>query len=285
MTNISTIADCEGDITIESDGDVSKLDNCNSWKGDVTIGEGVGILSIPSLQTLNGDFIINGATGLTSISAPMLRSISGEWTMQELTILSSVSFAALTSVGTINWQTLPALKALDFTSGVTKCDEVKITDTILTTLNGIQLQTATNFNVNNNKYLKEVNVALGNVSNALNIEFNSKGVDVAFPNLVWAKNITIRDAGSVSFPKLESVNGTIAFINNTFSSAEFPELTEVGGFAFNSNSQLSNVSALNLETIGGTFQLANNTKLTNIDGFPALATVDGSVDFSGSFTK
>lgn len=279
-------ADCSGDVSIESDGDVSKLDNCNSWKGNVAIGEGVVALSIASLQTLNGDLTISGATGLTSISAPMLRSISGTWTMKELTILSSVSCASLTSVGNINWQTLPALKALDFTSGVAKCDEVLITDTILTSLNGIQLQTVTNFNINNNKYLKEVNVALGNVSNALNIEFNSKGVNVAFPDLVWAKNITIRDAGSVSFPKLESVNGTIAFINNTFTDAAFPELTEVGGsFAFNSNSQLSNVSAVNLETIGGTFQLANNTKLTDIDGFPALTTVDGSVDFSGSFTN
>lgn len=201
-------------------------------------------------------------------------------------MLQTLSCPQLSQVGTINWVTLPSLRALDFTSEVTECSEVLITDTRLNSLDGINLRTARIFNINNNKDLKAVDVALGNVSEALLIEFNSKNVNLAFPDLVWARNITIRDAGSVSFPQLEEVNQTIAFINNTFTECAFPRLTEVGGsFAFNSNSKLSNISAERLETIGGTFQLANNTKLVNINGFGALSIVEGSIDFSGSFTK
>lgn len=236
------------------------------------------------MQEIQGDLDIKGVSGLTSISAPKLNSISGGFNLQELTVLQTLSCPALTKVGTINWVTLPALKALEFTAEVTECQEVLITDTWLTSLDGINLVTADIFNINNNKYLKTVNVALGNVTGALSVEFNSKGVDVSFPDLVWAMNITIRDAGSVSFPKLTEVNSTIAFINNTFTECQFPALTEVGqSFAFNSNTQLTNITATKLESIGGTFQLANNTKLLRIDSFEALTTVDGSIDFSGAF--
>lgn len=278
---------CKNDISIDSDGDVSKLSGCDSVKGSITVGSNVMNLILPDgLQTIDGDFTVNGAAGLVSISASSLRSISGNFRLQGLIVLQTLSCPKLSKVGTINWVTLPALKALDFATEVTECSEVLITDTQLNSLDGINLQTAKIFNINNNKYLKTVNVALGNVSDALSIEFNSKNVDVSFPQLTWAMNITVRDAGSVSFPKLVSVNQTIAFINNTFPAASFPMLTQVGqSFTFNSNTKLTNVTADKLETIGGTFQLANNTQLINIDGFDSLTTVAGSVDFSGSFTK
>lgn len=254
--------------------------------GTITVGANVGIFAMPDVQVIQGDFIVDGAAGLVSISAPKLRSISGKMELHGLIILQTLSCPQLSKVGTINWVTLPALKALEFTTSVTECLEVLITDTQLTTLEGIDLQTARIFNVNNNKQLKNVNVGLHNCTDALSVEFNSKNVEVAFPELVWAMNITLRDASSASFPKLETVNKTLACINNTFESVEFPVLTHVGqSFTFNSNTKLTNLTASQLETVGGTFQLANNTKLNNINGFKSLETVEGSVDMSGSFTK
>lgn len=254
--------------------------------GSITVGSNVGTFEMPDVQVIQGDFNVKGAAGLVSISAASLRTISGGFNLQGLIILQTLSCPQLTKVGTINWVTLPALRALEFTAEVTECAEVLITDTQLGSLDGINLQTCNIFNINNNKQLKTVNVALGNVTNALSVEFNSKNVDVSFPNLVWARNITVRDAGTASFPELSFVNQTIAFINNTFESVSFPKLTQVGqSFTFNSNSKLTNITAEGLETIGGTFQLANNTKLVVIDGFNSLTTVEGSIDFSGSFTK
>lgn len=265
---------------------MSKLVGCDTVQGSVTVGSNVAIFAIPDVQVISGDLIIAGAAGLVSISGPRLRTISGDFRLTGLTILSTLSFPQLSKVGTINWVTLPALRALEFTTEITDCSEVLITDTLLSSLDGINLDTAKIFNINNNRQLKTVNVALGNVSDALSVEFNSKNVDVSFPNLVWAMNITVRDAGSASFPKLESVNQTIAFIENTFESVSFPVLTEVGqSFTFNNNNKLTNITANKLETIGGTFQLANNTNLVEIEGFSSLATVEGSIDFSGSFTK
>jgi len=274
-------------VEIESDGDESKLDNCSKLDGKVTIGSKVKTISLPtSLTSITGDLVIDGASGLTSFEAPGLKTIGGSFTLTGLTVLSTLSCPELVSVGDIKWTTLPALQQLSFTKQVSKAKTVLVTDTLLSSLDGINLQTAVQFNINNNRYLKTVNVQLSSVSDLLIIEANGKGVNASFPDLTWANNITIRDAGDVFFPKLESVNSSAAFVNNTFQTVSFPELTSVGeSFAFISCSRLTNITANSLKDVGGTFQLANNTKLAKVDGFSSLQKVGGAIDFSGVFTE
>lgn len=238
------------------------------------------------MSSITGDLIIDGAVGLTGFSAPGLKTIGGSFKLNGLTVLSTLSCPELVSVGDIAWSTLPALQSLSFTKKVSKANTVLITDTLLTSLEGINLVTAERFNINNNRYLRSVNVALGNVTDVLIIEANGKGVNASFPNLKWANNITVRDAGDVYFPVLEEVKSTAAFVNNTFETVSFPELTQVGeSLAFVSCSRLTKISANELEEVGGTFQLANNTKLAVVEDFDKLAVVGGAVDISGVVTK
>jgi len=280
------LAQCDKSVEIKSDGDASALNNCSTIKGDVTVGSGVTTISLPSVQTIEGDLIIKGAAGLTSITCPMLRQIEGNFVLQGLTVLDTLSMPELTKVGSISWTTLPALSQLTFTKGVTEASSVLIADTDLKSLSGISLVTVKTFNINNNNHLTSVDVALANVSEALSVEFNGDSLNCSFPQLVWATNITIREAGDVFFPKLAAVNSSIAFIQNSFVSVSFPELEKVGqSFAFNGNTKLTNVTANNLVSIGGTFQFANNTQFQNLNGFRSLKTVGGSVDLSGTFKK
>lgn len=280
-------AQCDVDVTIESDGDVSQLDSCSKLDGTINIKKGVSQILFPTgLSSITGDLVIDGATGLTSFTAPGLKTISGSFKLNGLTVLSTLACPELVSVGDISWSTLPALQTLTFTKKVSKANTVLITDTLLTSLEGINLVTAERFNINNNRYLRSVDVAIGNVTDVLIIEANGKGVNASFPSLKWANNITIRDAGDVYFPVLEEVKSSAAFVNNTFTTVEFPELTEVGeSLAFVSCSRLTTIKANSLEEVGGTFQLANNTKLAVIDGFEKLAVVGGAVDLSGVFTN
>jgi len=192
----------------------------------------------------------------------------------------------LRSVGSIYWQTLPALTGLDFTQGITTANKVYISDTYLSSLAGVSLLTVDTFDVNNNKNLQDVDVQLKNVTTALNVEFNGKSVNASFPNLVWALNATFRDCGSVSMPSLTTINSSLAFDNNTFTEFTAYNLTKVGeSLSFLGNDALTNISMPNLVDIGGTFRLANNTDLLDIDGFPKVKTIGGSVDFSGNFTN
>jgi len=277
---------CDDDFTIESDGDVAEIASCKKLDGTLTVGKKTLNVVLPQgLTSITGDLVADGAAGLGSFEAPTLATIGGSFTLKGLTVLGRLSFPNLVSVGDISWATLPALSTLDFTKEITKAKTVLITDTYLSSLRGINLEQADRFNINNNRYLKTVDVALGNVTDLLIIEANGKGVVASFPDLKWANNITIRDAGEVSFPVLEEIRSSAAFVNNTFSDLALPELTEVGeSLAFISNSQLTNLTVNSLTEVGGTFQIANNTKLDTVDGFEKLAVVGGAIDLSGTFS-
>ncbi|RPA79850.1 hypothetical protein BJ508DRAFT_327903 [Ascobolus immersus RN42] len=272
---------------IQSDGDVQKLASCSTVKGDIIVGEDVTQFQLAEVQGIEGDLVIEKATGLTSIDMPKVRFINGNFKLTGLTILNTLSAPQLGKVGSIEWVTLPALQSLTFTRTVTEADDVLISDTQLGSLEGLNLKTVGTFDINNNKQLRNVDLQLQNVTKALRIEFNKfggKSVQVNLPNLETVQNATFRDAQSVSVPSLYRVDNSIAFVNNTFESLSLPNLTDVGeSIAWVSNSKLTNISAPILEDVGGTFQIANNTKLTNVDGFPELKTVGGAVDMAGTF--
>lgn len=127
---------------------------------------------------------------------------------------------------------------------------------------------------------------LGNVSTSLTLEANGQNVSAIFPNMLWANNMTFRNVSLVSIPSLASVNGSLGFYSNEFASLTAANLTSVGGsLSFVSNTDLSNVTMPKLKTILGGFQLANNTELEVVNGFNALETVGGALDFYGNFTK
>jgi hypothetical protein len=284
---VSTVAaQCDSDITIQSDGDVSKIASCTKLDGTITIGTKATSITLPtSLTSITGDLVANGAANLRTLEAPGLRSIQGTFNLKGLITLNSLVFPDLVSVNTIQWETLPALAALSFTQEVSMADTVLITDTVLTELRGINLQTVSSLNINNNNYLKSIDVALSNVSQSLTISSNGRNLNVSLPNLIWANNLTVRDASALYVPSLKTVNSSMAFINDTFTTIDFPKLTEVGeSLAFVSCSKLTNVTVDNLESVGGTFQMANNTKLSVVK-FAELSKVGGAVDFSGAFTS
>jgi len=275
--------------TVNSQSDLQALSSCTTLAGNLVIGPNLVIASLDGIRTIRGDLIAASAVDLQQLIAPELTSIEGTFNMTSLTVLGTLRFPFLRSVGTIYWQTLPALSTLEFTSQVTQADRVTITDTILESLQGINLVTVQRFDINNNRYLKEVKVQLTNITDSLAIEFNSPSVVASFPNLTWANNATFRSCGQVLLPNLVTVNGSLGFFENTFESFAAPDLTAVGtgteggDVTFANNDDLKNVSMPELKTIFGTLQFVNDSAIVEIEGFPKLSSVHGSIDISGEF--
>ena len=214
--------------------------------------------------------------------------IDENFELNGLTILSNLNFGSLSSVKRIQWTALPALDELSFTTEVTKADEISITNTNLKSLDGINLEQVRIFDVTNNLYLSKMELQLGNITQQLTLQANSRDLVVSFPNLQWAYNMTFRNCSEVKLPSLASVNGSMGFVDNYFESFSAPNLTKTGpggSLVFVSNSRLTNISIPRLESIGGTYQIANNTKLDTVDGFPILKSVGGAIDFRGTFTE
>lgn len=272
--------------TIQSSGDATALAGCTTYSGSIAIQTSATDIALSGIKTISGDLSAVGATNMTSFSASDLEEITGEFHLESLTVLSTLQFPELNTVGNIFWTALPNLQGLSFTNGVQDVKMLEITNTQLNSLDGINLQEIDTFTVNNNPYLTSIEMQLGNVSTALSLNANGKDLSVEFPNLLWAYNISIRNAATVSIPSLASVNGSLGFFSDDFTSLAAPNLTNVGGsLTFAECNSLTNISMPELTQIGGAFQLANNSALLNIDGFPAIKTVGGALDFYGAFTK
>ena len=208
--------------------------------------------------------------------------------MTNLTLLSNLGFQALNSVGSIGWRSLPALGQLNFGDvGVTTAKTVEISDTFLSTLDGIDLRTVQTLNINNNNRLTEFTSQLGNLSNILNIQANGRFLKVNLPNLIWIANMTIANVSSFEVPSLQVVNGSARFDSNFFSSFFAPNLTATksGDVSFVGNANLTNITAPVMTSIGGGLLIANNTALSRIDGFPKVKTIFGAVKLRGNFTS
>jgi hypothetical protein len=277
--------------TINSAADATALAGCKTINGDVLISTSTGgTIQLDGPETITGSVIAENNGVITYFSSNTITTIGGTFHLSNLTLLSTLQFPQLKAVDTINYAALPALSALSFAATVSDASSVTITNTFLSTLDGIDLHTVGILDINNNNRLKTFSTQLGNVTTLLNIDSNGKNLDVNMPGLIWAANITFRNVSSLTIPSLAVVNGSLGFYGNYFTSLSAPNLTSVGntangqgGFAFVANPYLANITIDMLETVGGAFQIANNSALGAIE-FPELTQVGGAIDFSGNFT-
>lgn len=275
-----------GTTTIQNSGDATALASCKTFAGSIAIATGTtDIINIGNVQTITGDLVVSNASSITSIGGDSLETIKGTFQLDEVQVLSTLSFPQLTTVGTILWNALPNLQQLTFTTGVQMVSTVNIQNTELNSLNGINVKTVDTLYIANNRYLGDITMQLANVNTSLILEANNPAMNVSFPNLISAFNMTFRNCSSVDTPSLASLNGSMGFFGNDILSYSAPNLTEVGGsLSFVSNTQLTNISLPQLTRLGGGFQISNNTELKTIDGFPKLKTIVGALDFNGNFT-
>ncbi|EFX01063.1 GPI-anchored cell wall organization protein ecm33 [Grosmannia clavigera kw1407] len=286
---VSAAANCtQTTFTINSQADFDEISSCTTLTGDVTIGTSTDVsIDLSGPKAIKGDLTLLNNKLISTLKSSSLQSVSGAFHLQNLTTLSTLSFTTLTSVGSINWVSLNAIDVLTFTAGVTKAASVVISDTFLSSLDGLDVASASTIDINNNRRLIKYTSSLGNLTDLLNINANGLNLEVSFPNLIWIANMTVSNVSSFSVPSLATVNGSIRFDSNFFTSFSAPNLTstQTGDVSFISNADLANISMPLLKSIAGGLQIANNTALQNVTGFAALKTVGGAVKLRGNFTE
>jgi len=285
-------------LTISKSADAVPLASCTTYSGSVAIptdltdapdGNGHTSLSVNGVQAITGNLTVQNAVTLASLSFGDLKSIGG-LSLGGLTVLSELSMNSLSTLTSMNFTALPALQQLSFgTTGLTKATSVLITNTGLSSLQGINnLDSVSGFNVNNNPSLQNISLQVTSIKGSLDIEANDgfqSGLATSFPMLQTATNMTFRNCSSVDLPSLANVTDDLGFYGNTMQSFAAPNLTTVGGLIFVDNTQLTNISIPGLLSVNGSYQIANNTQLLKINGFTKLATIGGALDFNGNFTE
>jgi len=273
--------------TIQNSGDATAIASCKTFTGDIAIQtDAPGPIALDGVQVIKGSLVVNNNSAIQQISADSLTEITGDFTLSEIQKLNSVQFPSLKTVGALRFIGLPVLQTLGFTSEITKADVISIENTQLQSLKGINIETVKTMFIANNRYINTIEMQLGNVSESLTLSSNNPDVEVTFPNMMWAYNITLRNCSKVTLDSIETLNNSLNLIGNVFESFIAPNLTEIGGaLAIASNTELKNMSFPLLTEIGDNLQIANNTKLSEINGFPELKTIDGALDFNGNMSK
>ncbi|KAJ2903249.1 GPI-anchored cell wall organization protein ecm33 [Zalerion maritima] len=278
----------DDEVSINSSADAEALSSCDTIEGTVTIGtQASGEISIDGPDSIDGDLICEDNGALTTLSSSSLTSIGGSFTMRNVTALTTLTMSKLSSVTTLDWQTLARLETVTFADeGLTEADTIRISDTFLSTLNAFSVTSPKKMEIDNNRRLTEWDSGLETLSDELVITANGFGLQVSFPDLVWIANMTISNVSDITVPSLEVVNGSMRFDSNFFTDFSAPNMTNTqdGDISFTGNSGLANVSFPLLTTVAGGFTIANNTKLEAIDGFPELKTIGGAVKLRGNFT-
>ncbi|CDO51444.1 hypothetical protein DV495_001148 [Geotrichum candidum] len=275
---------CRDTLTASSQADLDTIASCTNFEGDIILASPIESANIRGVTSISGSLVARNVSSLQTLSAPNLRNISESLSLEILRSLNTVTLPRLAEVGDISLVTLNALNGVSLEDGITKAKSLIISDTTIRSLDGLDLRTVDTLNINNNRFLTTLNFNLESVSNILDFSSTGNNVEVNFPFLVWANNITLRDINSVSLPNVTKINSTLSFTNNTIESISLPKLKDVGGsLAIVSNSQLVNATFPKLESIGGAFLVVNNTELPSILGFPALSSIGGAIEFTGSF--
>lgn len=288
-----------GTTTISAASDASAVASCSTYSGSIAIETGVsgvtddnGHTSLSfdgQLSKVTGNITATNVTNLSGLSFNSLQSVGG-LDLVELTLLSTLSAPSLSRVNAMTLNALPALQQLSFgKTGITQASTILITNTGLTSLQGIdQLKKIDVFNVNNNGGLTNISLDITSISGSLDIEANDgtvTGLTTSFPMLETAQNMTFRNCNTILLPALKNVTTDLGFYGNAIKSLIAPNLTTTSGLIFVDNTELTNISIPQLTSVNGTYQIANNTELDIINGFPKLSVVTGALDFNGNFSE
>ncbi|KAI1389810.1 uncharacterized protein F4822DRAFT_214643 [Hypoxylon trugodes] len=276
--------------TIKSAADATQVANCDSIEGSVLIDRNAGpdIDIGGKLSEIGGDLTAENNGLLSSLRSDSLKTIGGVFKLNNVTHVSTLSFPKLGEVGSIDWATLSSLPEPTFGNpGITKAKSVVISDTFIENIDGINVDSLTDMNINNNKRLTKFSTSIKSLSNTLYVTANGLNLTMEMPNLQWIANMTIANVTSFSVPSLHTVNGSMRFDSNYFDTFIAANLTDVidGDVSFVSNPELTNISIPALTHIGGGFTVANNTALEKLDGFGKLNEIGGAVKVKGSLSE
>ncbi|EFY91447.1 ECM33-like protein [Metarhizium acridum CQMa 102] len=260
--------------------------DCDVVDANILVDSSVsGSLSIEGPEQVKGDLIINNATQLLGISSSSINAIGGTLRLQGLQLLSSFNMRSLKSVDNLELINLAQLSGMTLgTSGVTKAKSIKIQDTFISDLSGLNVATADNITIANNGRLASFTSKLENVTYTLSVVDNAGSMQINMSQLQSVGILDFRSIKSFDAPLLETANRISFQESPDLLSVSANNLTQIkDSLTLDNNKKLANISFTALEKISGDMTIRNNTALLKINKFPKLKTIGGAVLLAGSF--
>lgn len=188
---------CSGSIQVKSGQDLDSIRNCQVFDGSITIQNMSfiedNLLNLSQLQQIHGDLIIDSNNGLSQIVLASLRQVDGQLKFQNNVQLKRLDLTQLTTVQSLEISVQPSLDIIQFPSGLSHIDALKVTDTIANKIEGLTTSKIKDINIANNIYLKDINLNhLQQIGGVISISANSPNLslDVSSESLIAFRDIS-----------------------------------------------------------------------------------------------
>ena len=187
--------------------------------------------------------------------------------------------------GGLQLEILPFLREVNASSSLRLCS-LDVQYTSIQDLSTLNLATADQVRVANNPELNAIDWPLRNCTN---ITITGNGdietdIDVSLSELESAGSVSLSGVSTLSLESLSQVSGAFEITNTQAQFLLFPQLSTTGLISISHNEQLAYISFNALQDVKGPLALTNNEKLSGTLSFPALTSVKGNLNITGSYT-
>jgi len=150
--------------TVNSQAEATKLSSCGTVKGTVVVGSESGAtIDLSGPKEITGDLIVQDNGQLTTLQSTSLQKVGGNFKLGNATFVSTLSFEKLTEVQSIDWVSVTRLDTVTL-GPLTKADNIRISDTILSNLDAFALASVKGFKIDNNRRLTKYSSQLTELS-------------------------------------------------------------------------------------------------------------------------
>ncbi|KAF2139583.1 uncharacterized protein K452DRAFT_62469 [Aplosporella prunicola CBS 121167] len=196
-----------------SSSNATAITSCNTVSGSVAIATDATDITLDGIERISGSFSARHCRSLASINFSSIRSVHN-LELMDLEDLHTIDLPQLTDAEIIHWSLLPKLQYIPLKSGITNVVAIKIENTNIRSLSGIEIKAAKEISITNNLELQDLSMIrdIVNISNSFEV-FNNPliGGNISFPylseigtSLDFAGNFS-----SISIPQLEAIHGTL----------------------------------------------------------------------------
>ncbi|KAJ4336084.1 cell wall protein Ecm33 [Didymella glomerata] len=226
---------CSGDLAINSADDITKLNGCTTFDGNVSLAaKGIQDITLNGLKAVTGTISIADSDAVLSISSTTLESISA-LILNNLPNLTTLALPALSNFSKLGFEGLFSLKECAIATGGVKQDvkEISIINTALQKMDWIKWPVAATLTIAANNNLTEFTLPYDKISSGSSYQFsiNQALNNLDFSNLsgiYGSLAVNGNNDPSLSFDKLETIDGYVK-INGIFENITMPNLQAING--------------------------------------------------------
>ncbi len=234
-TNLRLLTDCSGSFAINSPDDVTTLNKCTTFTGDISLAaKGIEDITLNGLKAVTGTIRIAHSDAVLSITSTTLESFS-TLTLTNLPKLTTLTLPALNNFSKLDFTDLTSLKGCEIATKSLEQDvhEISIINTAFERMDWLKWPVATALTIAANLKLTDFTLPYDRISAGSSYQFS---INTALKNLDFSHLTSIQGSlavngnkdPSLNFDKLETIDGYVR-LSGPFANITMPGLATING--------------------------------------------------------